>query len=96
VGIPAYEDRILRRAVQPALEPIYEQEFYDFSNGFRPGKSARQALNRLWKESMNIERGYSIDLDISKYADRRFDNSIPHDKLREVLGQGVSDGVIAD
>jgi group II intron reverse transcriptase/maturase len=89
LGIPTYEDKILQRAVQLALEPIYEQEFYDFSYGFRPGKSAHQALNRLWKESMGIEGGYIIDLDISKYFD-----SIPHDTLREILGQRVSDGVI--
>jgi group II intron reverse transcriptase/maturase len=89
LGIPTYEDKILQRAVQLALEPIYEQEFYDFSYGFRPGKSAHQALNRIWKESMSIEGGYIIDLDISKYFD-----SIPHDKLREVVGQRVSDGVI--
>jgi retron-type reverse transcriptase len=72
-----------------ALEPIYEGEFYDFSYGFRPGKSARQALERIRNERMNIGGGYIIDLDISKYFDR-----IPHDKLRELPGQRVSDGVI--
>jgi group II intron reverse transcriptase/maturase len=71
------------------LEPIYEQEFYDFSYGFRPGKSAHDALERIWKESMNIGGGYIIDMDISKYFD-----TIPHGKLREILGQRVSDGVI--
>jgi group II intron reverse transcriptase/maturase len=89
LGIPTYEDKILQRAVQMALEPIYEGEFYDFSYGFRPGKSAHQALNRLWKESMAIEGGYIIDMDISKYFD-----TIPHSQLRKVLGQRVSDGVI--
>jgi hypothetical protein len=48
------------------MEPIYEQEFYDFSYGFRPGKSAHQCLNRIWKQSMNINGGYIIDMDISK------------------------------
>jgi group II intron reverse transcriptase/maturase len=76
------------------LEPIYEQEFYDFSYGFRPGKSAHKALERIWKESMDINGGYIIDMDISKYANRRFDDTIPHDKLREILGRRVSDGVI--
>jgi hypothetical protein len=86
IGIPAYEDKILRRAVQMALEPIYEGEFYDFSYGFRPGKAAHQALERLWKESMNIRGGYIIDMDISKYADRRSDDTIPHGNLlHEVL-----------
>jgi retron-type reverse transcriptase len=70
---------------------LYEGEFYDFSYGFRPGKSAHQALERLWKESMNIHGGYIIDMDISKYFD-----TIPHEKLREILGRRVSDGVIAD
>jgi group II intron reverse transcriptase/maturase len=89
IGIPTYEDKILQRAVQLALEPIYEGEFYDFSYGFRPGKSAHQALEWLWKESMNIHGGYIIDMDISKYFD-----TIPHRKLREILGRRVSDGVI--
>jgi group II intron reverse transcriptase/maturase len=89
IGIPTYEDKILQRAVQLVLEPIYEQEFYDFSYGFRPGKSAHQCLNQIWKESMGINGGYIIDMDISKYFD-----TIPHEKLREILGQRVSDGVI--
>jgi group II intron reverse transcriptase/maturase len=89
IGIPTYEDKILQRAVQLVLEPIYEQEFYDFSYGFRPGKSAHQCLGRIWKESMSIQGGYIIDMDISKYFD-----TIPHEKLREILGQRVSDGVI--
>jgi retron-type reverse transcriptase len=54
--------------VQLVLEPIYEQEFYDFSYGFRPGKSAHQCLTRIWKENMGIDGGYIIDMDISKYA----------------------------
>jgi retron-type reverse transcriptase len=44
IGIPAYEDKILQRAVQRALESIYEGEFYDCSFGFRPGKSAHWTL----------------------------------------------------
>jgi RNA-directed DNA polymerase len=35
------------------LEPIYEEEFLDFSYGFRPGRSAHQALDRIWKQIMN-------------------------------------------
>jgi group II intron reverse transcriptase/maturase len=89
IGIPTYEDKILQRAIVMALEPIFEKEFYDFSYGFRPGKSAHQALNRLWKESMGMNGGYVIDMDISKYFD-----SINHQLLREMLSRRVSDGVI--
>ena len=89
IGIPTYEDKILQRAIVMVLEPILEKEFYDFSYGFRPGKSAHQALNRLWKESMDMNGGYVIDMDISKYFD-----TIDHRLLREMLSRRVSDGVI--
>ncbi|MHC6201681.1 group II intron reverse transcriptase/maturase [Breznakiellaceae bacterium SP9] len=89
IGIPTYEDKILQRAVQPVLEPIFEAEFYDFSYGFRPGKSAHQALDRMRNEIWSMKGGYIIDMDISKYFD-----TIPHDLLRELLGHWVSDGVI--
>jgi len=89
LGIPTYEDKILQRAVQMALEPIYENEFHEVSYGFRPGKSAHQAIEKIWKESMNIHGGYIIDMDISKYFD-----TIPHKMLRDIVGRRVSDGVI--
>ena len=89
IGIPTYEDKILQRAIVMALEPIFEREFYDFSYGFRHGKSAHQALNRLWKESMDMNGGYIIDMDISKYFD-----TIDHRLLREILSRRVSDGVV--
>ena len=89
IGIPTYEDKILQRAMTMVLEPILEKEFYDFSYGFRPGKSAHQALDRLWKESMGMNGGYVIDMDISKYFD-----TIDHGLLREMLCRRVSDGVI--
>jgi group II intron reverse transcriptase/maturase len=89
IGIPTYEDKILQRAIVMVLEPMLEREFYDFSYGFRPGKSAHMALNRLWKESMGMNGGYVIDMDISKYFD-----TIDHGLLREMLSRRVSDGVI--
>jgi len=89
IGIPTYEDKILQRAIVMLLEPILEREFYDFSYGFRPRKSAHQALGRLWKESMDMNGCYIIDMDISKYFD-----TIDHKLLREMLSRRVSDGVI--
>jgi group II intron reverse transcriptase/maturase len=89
IGIPTYEDKILQRAIVMLLEPILEREFYDFSFGFRHGKSAHQALKRIWNESMDIKGGYVIDMDISKYFD-----TIDHKLLREMLSRRISDGVI--
>jgi RNA-directed DNA polymerase len=88
LGIPTFEDKILQRAVKMLIEPIYEQDFYGFSYGFRPGKSQHQALNNLRNEIMS-KKGWIIDLDIRKYFD-----SIDHRKLREVIKQRVRDGVI--
>jgi len=53
----AYEDKILQRAIVMVLEPILEKEFYDFSYGFSPGKSAHKALERIWKESLSMNGG---------------------------------------
>ena|SRR5438552_5585089 len=49
IGIPTFEDKVLQRAVVMVLEPIYEQDFRDCSYGFRPGRSAHQAL-RTWQK----------------------------------------------
>lgn len=89
IGIPTYEDKIAQKAVQMVLEPIYEQQFYDFSYGFRPGKSQHMALDRLWQEVMDMGGAHVIDLDISKYFD-----TIDHRLLREVVQKRVRDGVI--
>src|SRR5262249_721926 len=48
LGIPTFEDTVLQRAVVMVLEPLYEQDFLDCSYGFRPGRSAHQALQTLW------------------------------------------------
>lgn len=67
IGIPTLEDKVLQRAVVMVLEPIYEQDFVDCSYGFRPGRSAHQALAELWREVMGIEGGWIIDLDIQNF-----------------------------
>jgi retron-type reverse transcriptase len=48
IGIPTFEDKVLQRAVVMVLEAVYEQDFRDCSYGFRPGRSAHQALEALW------------------------------------------------
>jgi retron-type reverse transcriptase len=51
IGVPTFEDKILQRAVTMVLEPIYEQDFLDCSYGFRPGRSAHQAL-QAWRDAL--------------------------------------------
>lgn len=89
LGIPTVEDKILQRAVSKILTPIYEQEFYDFSYGFRPGKSAHGALQSLFEEVSFRGKRYIIDADMKNYF-----GSIEHQCLREMLDQRIKDGVI--
>jgi RNA-directed DNA polymerase len=89
LGIPTFEDKVLQRAVKWVMEPIYEQDFYDCSYGFRPDRSAHDAMQALWKGLMNMNGGWIIDLDIRKYFD-----TIKWNKLNEVLRRRVSDGVL--
>jgi RNA-directed DNA polymerase len=69
IGVPTFEDKVLQRAVVMVLEPLYEQEFLNSSYGFRPGRSAHDALEALWKQTMGIDGGWIIDLDIRKFLD---------------------------
>jgi RNA-directed DNA polymerase len=69
IGIPTFEDKVLQRAVAMLLEPIYEQDFRDCSYGFRPGRSAHQALEALWQQTMQSEGGWIVEVDIRKFFD---------------------------
>jgi group II intron reverse transcriptase/maturase len=89
IGIPTFEDKVLQRAVAMLLEPVYEQSFRDCSYGFRPGRSAHQALQRLWKGLTEMSGGYVLELDIQSYFD-----TVSHGKLRELLRKRVNDGVV--
>lgn len=89
IGIPTFEDKVLQRAVVMLLEPLYEQEFLDCSYGFRPGRSAHDALQEAWNRLMEVGGGYVIDLDIRKFFD-----TMSHAHLREILKARVCDGVI--
>jgi RNA-directed DNA polymerase len=89
IGIPTFEDKILQRAVVMLLEPVYEQDFLDCSYGFRPGRSAHQALEVLWRQLMNHPVGWILELDIRKFFDQ-----LDHSHLRAILRQRVRDGVL--
>ena len=89
LGIPCFEDKIAQRAIVMLLEPIYEQDFLDCSFGFRPGRSAHQALQAVWKGIMERGGRWVLDVDVRKYF-----ASISHAKLRELLARRVTDGVV--
>jgi len=57
IGMPTVEDKLVQRAVVMLMEPIYERDFLDCSYGFRPHRSAHQALESLWKQSMDSRQG---------------------------------------
>jgi group II intron reverse transcriptase/maturase len=89
IGIPTYEDKVLQKAVAWTMEPIYEQDFYECSYGFRRDISPHDALKRIWKGLMGMGGGWIIDLDIRKFFD-----TIQWKHLREVIKLRVQDGVI--
>jgi group II intron reverse transcriptase/maturase len=89
IGIPTFEDKIAQRAVAMLLEAIYEQEFRPNSYGFRPGRSAHQALEELQKRPTYWHRCWVIEADIQSFFD-----TIGHAQLRSLLDQRVRDGVI--
>jgi len=89
IGIPTLEDKVLQRAVVMLLEPIYEQDFDAGSYGFRPGRSAHDALEDLWKRTMDSSGGWILEVDIRKFFD-----TLDHAHLREFLQLRVRDGVL--
>jgi len=89
IGIPTFEDKILQRAVVMVLETVYEQDFLDCSYGFRPGRSAHQALAALWQQTMDMGGGWIVEVDIRKFFD-----TLDHARLRELLRQRIHDGVL--
>jgi len=82
IGIPTFEDKVLQRAVVMVLELIYEQDFMPCSYGFRPGRSAHQALHELWQQLMQSGGGWVLDVDIRKFFD-----TLDHAQLRGLLRQ---------
>jgi len=89
IGMPTIEDKVVQRAIAMLLEPIFEQDFKDFSYGFRPKRSAHQALARIWSQCMNRGIKWIVEVDIRKYFD-----TLKKAWLRKFLDRRVRDGVI--
>ena len=86
LGIPSICDRVAQQSARNVLEPIFEPKFLDCSFGFRPGRSAHMAIDRI---KLFLEAGYVwvVDADIKSY----FDN-ISQEKLIDEVAKEVSDG----
>ena len=86
LGIPTVKDRVVQCAVKTVIEPIFEEDFHDCSFGFRPNRSAQDAVARI---AENVKKGKALayDADLSSYFD-----TIPHDKLMAAVQMRISDG----
>lgn len=85
LGIPCVKDRIVQMATKIAIEPVFEADFKDCSYGFRPKRSAKQALEVV-RKACNNKGYYVVDADIEKF----FDN-VNQDKLMTLIELRISD-----
>jgi group II intron reverse transcriptase/maturase len=89
IGVPTFEDKVLQRAVTMVLEAVYEQDFLNCSYGFRPGRSAHQALEVLWQGTKEMYSCWVLEIDI-----KDFFGTLSFNHLRNFLDQRVRDGVL--
>jgi group II intron reverse transcriptase/maturase len=85
LGIPTIKDRVAQQACKIVIEPIFEADFDDSSYGFRPKRSAKDAITEI-KDNLKKGMDEVYDADLSKYFD-----TIPHDKLMIVLKERIAD-----
>jgi RNA-directed DNA polymerase len=85
LGIPTVKDRVVQAALRLIIEPIFEEDFLECSYGFRPEKSAHQAISAI-KEAISTGKKQVYDADLKGYFD-----SIPHDKLMKAIERRIAD-----
>lgn len=90
LGIPTIRDRVVQMATKMVLEPIFEVDFEDCAHGYRPGRSAKDAVEEV-HEALCEGQTDVVDADVSSYFDE-----IPHDALMKSLGRRVSDGAMLE
>ncbi len=88
LGIPTVKDRVVPMAVYLVLMPIFEADFHPRSFGFRPGRSAHQAVEAI-REALRMGKTEVVDADLAQYFD-----TIPHRQLLRQVARRVSDGMI--
>jgi len=85
LGIPTVLDRVIQQAIAQVLSPIYEEKFSCNSYGFRPNRSAHQAVKKC-KEYIEAGYNWTVDIDLAKYFD-----TVNHDKLMRLLSETIKD-----
>lgn len=85
LGIPTVRDRLIQQAIHQELNPYYDPLFSEHSYGFRPGRSAQQAILRA-SEYIKEGKEWVVDIDLEKFFDR-----INHDRLMQRLSKGIGD-----
>ena len=90
LGIPTVRDRVVEKALQDTLQPIFEWEFAEQSYGFRPGRGCKDALRRV---DQLLEQGqrWVVDADLKSYFD-----TIPHEQLLKLIEEKVADGRVLE
>ena len=85
LGIPCVLDRFIQQALLQVVQPVWDPKFSEQSYGFRPGRSAHQAIAQAQKY---LETGYEyvVDIDLEKFFDR-----VPHDRLVSKLTKEIED-----
>lgn len=86
LGIPTIRDRVVQTAAKLVLEPIFEADFDEAAYGYRHGKSALDAVQKVHR-ALDERRHHVVDADLSKYFD-----TIPHAELLKCLARRISDG----
>jgi group II intron reverse transcriptase/maturase len=89
IGIPTFEDKVLQRAVVMVLEAVYEQSFLNCSYGFRPGRSAHQALRVVQGQTVKMAGRWVLEIDV-----RKFFETLDHGHLRNIVRKRVRDGML--
>lgn len=86
LGIPTVTDRFIQQAISQVIGPIFDEQFSEYSYGFRPKRYAEMAIVRAL-ELMNDGYKWIVDIDLEKFFD-----TVPHDKLMRIISKTIKDG----
>ena len=89
LGIPTVLDRVIQEAIRAKLEPYFEEQFSEFSYGFRPGRSQHDALKQCQKY---VQAGYQIVVDIDL---KQFFDNIDHSRLMTIIAPRIKDRLVS-